>query len=145
MLKHALSASGSFGIPIGIFFIITAMPLDKTMDLQSLDWVGVMLGGLLILGSVLGKFLPRPEIFLLHAAFFLAILLDTAVKIVAKQRSHYWVILGVVCVWFAQLEFRKYCKFRGVKPPPDAQEESGDAVPSRGAEEAETGPADPDP
>ncbi len=114
MLKHDLKTSLGLGLAVGGFLIFTALPLAGGAEGGKLDVVGLVLGILVIAGCLLGRLLPRHEVFLLHAAFFVLLAADTTFEVVTGKSSPAWIALVVFCMFLIAIHLRKFLRFRKV-------------------------------
>ena len=113
-LRIALKRRVGMGIPMGILFLLSAIPLegDAAAGIEGLAGspLNALLGVLLIAGAILARRRPRPWLFLLDSAWF-ALLAASIVFSVVKGASPFWLVLVAFqlgLVWSGIAHFREF-------------------------------------
>lgn len=98
-LRIALRQRLGFGVPVGIFMLITSLPLpgnaEAGIEGVSFNPLFATLGVFLIAGAILARRRPHPALFLLDSTWF-AVLAGTLVWRVIHGGSPLWLILAVL-------------------------------------------------
>ena len=121
-LKIALRRRLRWGLPIGILFVFSSIPLsaDPGAGLEAVpfDALSAFLGASLIFISFLSRIWPRRILFLMDSVWFSLLALDVAVDIF-RGASILWIFL--VCVLFlgAKGSLMEYRRFASVNLEPE--------------------------
>lgn len=117
-LAFALKQRYGLGLPIGLFLILTALPFpgdpSAGIDPMPFNLVSAILGGGLIVLWAFSRWRPHPALFILDAAWFALLALDTVYDIATGTSSMWWLIFAAVVMVFAQSGLGLYKKYRGL-------------------------------
>lgn len=117
-LKATLRRKFPWLLTVGILFVVTSIPLpaDPEAGIEALpfDLIGATLGGLLIATSILSRIWPRPVLFLLLSAFFLALGVEFTVNIVRGEAGLWWAILVFICIITVKASISDYRRFASI-------------------------------
>jgi hypothetical protein len=117
-IRIALKRRTGFGIPMGLLFLLTSLPLPG--DAQA-GIVGIpasplnaALGAALVASAILARRRPRPWLFLADSAWF-AVLAASLVFAVAHGASRWWLLAALLqlqLVWSGIKLFREFSAAR---------------------------------
>ena len=117
-LRIALKRRVGMGVPIGVLFLLTAIPIpgDAAAGIEGVPAspLNAALGVLLIAGAILARRRPRPWLFLLDSAWF-ALLAASLVYAVVRGATPFWLILvafQLQLVWSGIAHFREFTSAR---------------------------------
>ncbi|MEM8997062.1 MAG: hypothetical protein AAGF23_19925, partial [Acidobacteriota bacterium] len=136
-LAFALKQRYGLGLPIGLFLILTSLPFPGDpaagIDPVPFNLVSAILGGGLIVLWAFSRWRPHPALFILDAAWFTLLALDTVYDIATGTSSMWWVIFAAVVMVFAQSGLGLYKRYRHLHrgdPPPGEPGSPGGSPPS---------------
>ena len=105
-LRIALKRRVGMGIPMGVIFLVSAIPMNGVPA----NPLNAVLGVLLIAGTFLSRRRPRPWLFLLDSLWF-ALLAASLVVTVLNGASRFWLVvvfLQLQLVWSGIAHFREF-------------------------------------
>lgn len=115
-LAFALKQRYGLGLPIGLFLILTALPYPGDpaagLDPMPLNVVSTILGGGLIVLWAFSRWRPHPSLFILDAAWFALLALDTVYDIATGESSMWWILFAAVVMVFAQSGLGLYKRYQ---------------------------------
>lgn len=117
-LAFSLKQRYGLGLPIGLFLLLTSLPFpgDPAAGIEPVPFnvVSAILGGGLIVLWAFSRWRPHPRLFILDAAWFALLALDTVYDVATGASSYWWLIFAALVMVFAQSGLGLYRKFRHV-------------------------------
>ena len=114
----------SWVLPVAVIWIVGSLPLpgdpDAGVEAVPLDWIGMVLGGALLVSWAFARWRPHPVLFLVDSIWFLC-LAAYLIHDVWNGRSRLWMILVGLLLWMAITGFRHFARFKGTRLPPSSR------------------------
>jgi ssDNA-binding Zn-finger/Zn-ribbon topoisomerase 1 len=118
LLKKALKQRLSWCLPIGSIYILTSLPLseDPTAGIESIpfDPIGMGLGIMLIILSIIIKKKPHPALFVADSIWFFLLLCYTLFQIYSGANT-YWGVVIILCIILIMSGINHYRYFSDVQ------------------------------
>ena len=115
-LAFSLRQRYGLGLPIGLFLLLTSLPFagDPAAGIEPVPFnlVSAILGGGLIVLWAFSRWRPHPRLFILDAAWFALLALDTVYDVAVGKSAYWWLIFAALVMVFAQSGLGLYRKFR---------------------------------
>ena len=114
-LRAALRRRMAWALPIGLLWLLSSLPragdAASALPAKAFDGVAAFLGTVLILESVLARTIVRRELFLLDAAWFVVLALDTLYQSLTSSHSTTWSALIVIYAYCILDDVKLYGDF----------------------------------